>query len=172
MGHSFGLLLSAQDFALHLVGQAESPLFGDGLRILIEHHGTEDRFSGPAAERSIGLHAVIHRAQHLVDEDSLELFGGPVGLLRGLRSRQRGICFRRKQRLRKLKIRRAHPMTWISACSAPAALIACRIEIMSRGPTPRAFNPLTSTCRLTPSCSTMSWRPICSSTSISVRGTT
>ena len=43
-----------------------------------------------------------------------------------------------------------HHITSISACSAPAALIACRMAIMSRGPTPSALRPSTSSCRLTP----------------------
>ena len=60
------------------------------------------------------------------------------------------------QRVGDLEIGGTHPITSISACSAPAALIACRIEIMSRGPTPSAFSPLTSTSRLTPSRTMMS----------------
>ena len=36
------------------------------------------------------------------------------------------------------------------ACRAPLAFIACRMLIKSRGVTPRAFKPSTSSCRLTP----------------------
>src|SRR5205807_1241949 len=65
-----------------------------------------------------------------------------------------------------------HYINSISAWSAPAALIACRMLIMSRGPTPREFRLLTSSCRLTPERITAMRRSLCSSTWILVRGTT
>ena len=44
-----------------------------------------------------------------------------------------------------------HHITSMSAWIAPAALIACRIEIMSRGPMPSALRPSTTCCSDTPS---------------------
>ena len=55
-----------------------------------------------------------------------------------------------------------------SACSAPEALIVCRIAMMSRGPTPSALSPSTSSWRLTPSDMTTNWRSSPVSISISV----
>ena len=60
------------------------------------------------------------------------------------RTRQDGRGFCRDKSRRNVDIGRAHPITSISACSAPAALIACRMEMTSRGPTPRAFSPSTT----------------------------
>ena len=44
-----------------------------------------------------------------------------------------------------------HHITSMSAWMAPAALIACRIAIRSRGPMPSALSPSTSCCSDTPS---------------------
>src|SRR5581483_124674 len=67
--------------------------------------------------------------------------------------------------------RGGHHITSISAWIAPVALIACRIEIKSRGPTPSAFSPSTRSESDTPSCTTPSLVPS-SCTPILVRGTT
>src|SRR5476649_2856331 len=60
----------------------------------------------------------------------------------------------------------------MSACSASAALIACRMEMMSRGPTPSAFSPSTRCCSETPSWITVILLPLLSSIWMLVRGTT
>ena len=53
------------------------------------------------------------------------------------------------------------PITWMSACSAPAALIACRMEMMSRGPTPSAFRPSTRSAARRPRAARPSCCPCC-----------
>src|SRR6185295_18187584 len=121
---------------------------------------------------TVGRNAFEHRADELVDEHRFKVLRS-LRRLGGVLCRTR-LCkrFACQDRRGELQIGRGHYITWISACRAPAALIACRIEIMSRGPTPRAFSPLTSVCRLTPLLSTTSRLPLSSSTSICVRGTT
>src|SRR5215469_14032206 len=49
--------------------------------------------------------------------------------------------------------------------------MACRMEMMSRGPTPSAFSPSTRYCRDTPSCTTAILLPLPSSIWMLVRGT-
>src|SRR5262249_16972310 len=132
--------------------------------------------SRSAAEGPICLNAFEHGADHLVDEDGLEILGYFCRLVGIGDFRIRGGRFRARQRRGDLQIdwraEVAHPITSISACSAPAALIACRIEIMSRGPIPSAFKPFTSSCRLTPPFTMARRLPMSSSTSMPVRGTT
>src|SRR5258708_30278111 len=161
-----------KEFFFHRGGQAETSLLGDGLGILIDHHRAEDRFAGTAAERSIGLDAFEHGAHEFIDEDSFEIFRRFRALGGVFRRPQIPLRFGGRERGRELQVVRGHPTTSISACTAPAALMACRIEIMSRGPTPSAFKPLTNSCRSTPSLSNISCLPMSSSTWILVRGTT
>src|SRR5690606_2236134 len=66
----------------------------------------------------------------------------------------------------------AHHITSISACRAPAARMAWRMEIMSRGLTPRAFRPLTRSDREALSATILSSRPRSSSMKTSDCGTT
>src|SRR6185312_9541461 len=63
-----------------------------------------------------------------------------------------------------------HHITSMSAWIAPAALIACRMAIRSRGPMPSAFRPSTSCCSETPSRTTANFLPS-SCTPMRVRGT-
>src|SRR5258705_5203442 len=128
--------------------------------------------AGAAAERAVGFDAFEHGAHEFIDEDGLEILSRLAHLAGVLCRPQCPLRFGGGKGGGKLQVGGAHPVTSISACSAPAALMACRMEIMSRGPTPSAFNPLTSSCRSTPSLSNRSCLPISSSTLISVRGTT
>src|SRR5204863_1080149 len=68
-------------------------------------------------------------------------------------------------------IDRGHHITSMSAWIAPAALTACRIAIMSRGPMPSALRPSTNCCSETPSLTTASFLPS-SWTPTRVRGVT
>src|SRR5260370_353870 len=54
---------------------------------------------------------------------------------------------------------RWHHITSMSAWIAPAALIACRMPIKSRGPMPSPLRPSTSCCSDTPSLTTASFLP-------------
>src|SRR5690606_18147805 len=64
-----------------------------------------------------------------------------------------------------------HQITSISACRAPAALMACRMLIMSRGLTPRAFKPLTKVDREVEPPTIRIWRPVSSAMLMSDWGT-
>src|SRR6478752_2057668 len=64
-----------------------------------------------------------------------------------------------------------HHITSMSAWMAPAALIACRIAIRSRGPMPSALSPSTNCCSDTPSRTSASFLPS-SVTPTLLRGTT
>src|SRR6185437_15048718 len=156
------------------VGKAEAALVDDLLAVFVEHQRAEHRFALAAAERAVGRDAFEHAAEHLRNHHGFEL------LCRLFRSRRVRGGVRRDDVGRLGHRHRAgdgevgtHPITWISACSAPAALIACRIEMMSRGPTPSAFRPSTSFCKLTPPLESTAMRlPLLSSTEMVVRGTT
>src|SRR6185312_2725148 len=156
------------------VGQSESALVDDLLAVFVEHQRAEHRFALAAAEWAVGRDAFEHAAEHLRNHHGFELLG------RFLRSRCVGGGVRREDIGRLGHGHGAgdgrvgtHPITWISACNAPAALIACRMEMMSRGPTPSAFNPSTSFCKLTPPLESTAMRlPLLSSTEMVVRGTT
>ena len=66
----------------------------------------------------------------------------------------------------------AHQRTSRSACSAPAALIDCRMLIRSRGPTPSAFRLATRSRSVTPEVRMPSFLSCWSSIWMLVRGTT
>src|SRR6185312_16097253 len=161
-----------EQFGLHVRGQAEAALVGDSLCILVDHHGAEHLLALAPAEHPVGLDALEHAAQQLRDEHTLILLGGAGGLgdVRGLAGPVHRALLRQETRVGDCRVHQ--PITSISAWSAPAALIACRMEMMSRGPTPSAFNPSTRCCSDTPSCITAMRLPRLSSTWMLVRGTT
>jgi hypothetical protein len=126
-----------------------------------------------AAELAVGRNAFEHLSHEFGDEDGFELLAAFFAAM-GWRlacGACTGCLDASPPATREIDAG-AHPITSMSACSAPAALIACRMEMMSRGPTPSAFRPSTSRCRLTPSLSTAILLPLPSSTWICVRGTT
>src|SRR6185503_10547360 len=128
---------------------------------------------GTAAERAFA-DALEHLLEHAVEEHRLEvlaLFAGLCGAAR--RCVALGAGERRAGVGRKLRGESdgSHHITSISAWIAPAALIACRIAIMSRGPMPSALRPSTSCCSDTPSLTSASFLPS-SCTPTLVRGTT
>src|SRR6185312_5802763 len=116
------------------------------LREGVHQEGAEGRLALAAAERPGGGDAVERLAEHAGKELGLEalrrLLDLGLGGLRagGRRDRRRGQDVERDG----LGGEGAHHITWMSACRAPAVLIACRMEIMSRGVTPRALRPATS----------------------------
>src|ERR1700712_2680262 len=141
-----------EQFGLHVRRQAEATALLQALAIFIDHHGAEHFLALAAAGDAVGLDAGKHAAQELGDEDALIFLGGRVRL-GGVASRPR----RRRQR-RGLGHHQAggsarvhQPITWMSAWSAPAALMACRMEMRSPGPTPSALSPSTRCCSETPS---------------------
>src|SRR6202008_72480 len=87
-----------------------------------------------------------HLLDHGLQEHGLEILGrlARLGLLAAM-----GVaaCLEHSEDVAGaggIERRHAHHISSISAWRAPAALIACRIEIMSRGPTPRALSPSTN----------------------------
>src|SRR5690606_33015932 len=102
-----------------------------------------------AAEQSAGADALEHVSEHLRDELRLELLGGPAhrlaiaaggGRLDGVAPLLGDTLAAGEAQLgggRQLResghSRAPVQRTSSSACRAPAALMACRIEIMSRG---------------------------------------
>src|ERR1043166_3867658 len=157
-------LLHFQHFALNGAGQAKAAIAGDLLAVFVHHQRTEHGFALTAAEHAVGGNAFEHLIEELGNQDSFKLAGDFLCRRRivcGMRAADRRIL---GQHHRTLHVRyAAHPITWISACSAPEALMACRIEMMSRGPTPSAFRPSTRLCSDTPSCSTVILLPLLSS---------
>src|SRR5690606_11714527 len=123
-------------------------------------------FGLAAAERAVGRDALEHRLQHLGQEGGLEGRGG-LAHPRGGDGGGRG---RLEQGRGDGQIAHAH-ITSISACSAPAVLMACRMLIMSRGLTPRAFRPLTRSDSEAPPPTMRICRPRSSSTETSDWGT-
>src|SRR5689334_21822435 len=118
---------------------------GRDLAVFLDHHRAIDALARAAAEHRVGDDAGEHVLESLREKKRFEI------LARFLRRRDIEIAVdcRRAAVLQRGDGREkdggiAHHSISISACSAPAALIACRMEIMSRGPTPSALRLLTS----------------------------
>ena len=130
-----------------------------------------------AAERAFAIDAGEHLAEHRVEEHRLEIVRAARAPWRciGWRAVAAPIAAERRDAVRGRRRADAsdcrHHITSMSAWIAPAALIACRIEIRSRGPMPSALRPSTSCCSDTPSLTTASFLPS-SCTPMRVRGTT
>src|SRR5207237_329627 len=128
------------------------------------------------AERAVTLHAAGHLREHRVEEHGLEIgrgrlgfglrfwryFGQGVGEIeigmrlghgRGARHAQRNAT------AVGIDEGGGHYITSMSASMAPAALIACRMLIRSRGPMPRPLRPSTNCCSDTPSLTTANFLP-------------
>src|ERR1700744_3226052 len=142
------------------MGQADAPARGDLLADGLHHHALE----GVRALAAAQVHVLGGLAHHGGDELGLEALGGGVdlGLHRGallgrhgggaglgggqgrteLAGHGRDLGHGREGHGRRIGVHRTYS-TWMSAWSAPAALMVCRIEIMSRGVTPRALRPAT-----------------------------
>src|SRR6478672_12111780 len=156
--------------AENVVGNADAAGLGEGFRILVGQHRAPDAGAGRVAERAFALDAAGHLRKHRVEEHRLKILRLGTRLL---------LRFRRDpgQRVGKQRIRPAvaerglvgigdairktalHHITSMSAWIAPAALIACRMLIRSRGPMPSPLRPSTSCCSETPSFTTASFLP-------------
>src|SRR6185436_9574828 len=104
---------------------------GEVLRVLVGQERTPGVRSLTAVERTF-VHMREHLVEHRIEKDRLEILCGGACF----RGNGRGNIRRRECRRRTEGDGRAHHITSMSACIAPAALIACRIAIMSRGPMP------------------------------------
>src|SRR6195256_2160791 len=159
---------------------------GEGFRILFRQHRAPDAGAGRVAERAIAFDAGGHLREHRVQEHRFEVGCGRLGLGLGLRRDfrqrlgERWIRAALEQRHRRLgghaavgavDQARTHHITSMSAWIAPAALIACRMPIRSRGPMPRPLRPSTSCCSETASFTSANFLPS-SVTPMLVRGVT
>src|SRR6185437_14456455 len=163
--------------AVDLVRDADAAGLREALRILLDLHRTPHAGALGVAERAIALHAAGHLRKHLVEEHALETGGGLVRLGLGLRRHllqgvhQVVVGMAAVGRHGRLAIGRKaardvaidagclHHITSMSASMAPAALIACRMPIRSRGPMPSPLRPSTSCCSETPSFTTANFLP-------------
>src|SRR6267143_4169449 len=160
--------------AIDFVGNSDAASLGEGFRIFFRQHRTPHAGARRIAERAFALDAAGHLRKHRIEKHRLEIGRGRLGL--GLRLRRY-----LGQRIRELVIRtavdhrhqgfgghaavgaveraRLHHITSMSAWIAPAALIACRIPIRSRGPMPKPLRPSTSCCSDTPSFTSANFLP-------------
>src|SRR6476646_2118905 len=183
LGDAAGLLQDQR--AIHFVGNSNPAGLCELPGVLLGQHGTPDTGARRIAERAFAVEAARHLREHRIDKNRFEILSGGLGL---------GLHLRRDFRQRGGKImvgpavdigdgrlgRRAvcganrsglHHITSMSAWIAPAALIACRMAIRSRGPMPSPLRPSTSCCSDTPSLTTANFLPS-SVTPTLVRGVT
>src|SRR5215510_798184 len=174
-------LLLRNQGAIDVIGKPDAARLGEGLGVFIGKERAPHTAGATAAEWAVALDAGEHLAEHRVEEGRLEIDRAGARLVAHLVGQCSFHGRRRAGRDERLRQFRAacgcanrearHHITSISAWIAPAALIACRIEIRSRGPMPSAFNPSTSCCSETPSLTTANFLPS-SDTPTRVRGAT
>src|SRR3981081_2414722 len=172
--------------AIDVIGNSDAAGLGEGFRILVRQHRAPHPGARRIAERAFALDAAGHLREHRIEKHRLEIGRGRLGL--GLRLRRN-----LGQGLGELVIRPAvehryrsfgghaagvavdqaglHHITSMSAWMAPAALIACRMPIRSRGPMPSPLRPSTICCSDTPSFTSANFLPS-SVTPTLVRGVT
>src|SRR5579863_6706457 len=143
-------LLHVEDFARDFRADTGRAALRGDLAVLLDHHRAIDALARAAAEQRVGVEPLKHAFEGLRKEIGLEICAGLLGRGDIEIAADRRCALLGQRRGGEYGIGAAHHITSISACSAPAALIAWRIEIRSRGPTPRALRLLTSSCRLTP----------------------
>src|SRR3990172_810824 len=166
-------MVKEENLARHGAGEAKAAGARDCLAVFLEQQRTECGLAGAAAEQRVRLDAGEHLLHDLRHEKGLEVLRRAACLHRvgGARQAWAAVGGGERQSQIEDRQRKLHHLTSMSACRAPADLIACRMAIMSRGPTPSVFRLLTSSCRLTPEGRTASLFFDCSSTWMSVRGT-
>src|SRR5712671_5330807 len=150
--------------AIDFVGNSDAAGLGEGFRIFFRQHRTPHPGARRVAERAVALDAAGHLRKHRIQKHRLKVLRLAAQLfLRFRRDFCQGLV---EQRIRTVDRRcpresgdAVHHITSMSACIAPAALIACRMPIRSRGPMPRLFKPSTSCCSETPSFTTASFLP-------------
>src|ERR1700732_3580443 len=172
--------------AIHVVRNSDAAGFRERLRILFGQHGAPHAGARRIAERAFTLEAARPLREHRSEKHRLEILRGGLGL--GLHLRRDLLQGRGKVivgpavdvRDRRLGEGAAvdavdeaclHHITSMSAWIAPAALIACRMLIRSRGPMPSPLRPSTSCCSDTPSFTSASFLPS-SETPTLLRGVT
>src|SRR5712672_1157758 len=174
--------------AIDFAGNSNAAGLGEGFRIFFRQHRTPHPGARRVAERAFALDAAGHLRKHRIQKHRLEILRRRFRL--GLRLRRhlrqgvgelmvRTAVTHRHQRLGghaaagagAADQARLHHITSMSAWIAPAALIACRMPIRSRGPMPNPLRPSTSCCSDTPSFTTANLLPS-SETPMLVRGTT
>src|SRR3982074_3788342 len=160
--------------AIDVDGNSDAAGLGEGFRILLRQHRAPYAGARRIAQAAFAFDAAGHLREHRIEKHRLEIGRGRLGL--GLRLRRN-----LRQRIGELIIRPAvehrhhgfgghaagvavdqaglHHITSMSAWIAPAALLACRMPIGSRGPMPRPLRPSTSCCSETPSFTTASFLP-------------
>src|ERR1700712_5926354 len=165
-----------------VVGDSDAAGFGERFRIFVRQHRAPDAGAGRIAERAFALDAGGHLRKHRIQKHCLEVLRLGAGLLLrlgrnlGERVGELRIVAAVDQRGFRVRIGDAvqaglHHITSMSAWIAPAALIACRRPLRSRGPMPRPLRPSTSCCSETPSFTSASFLPS-SETPTEVRGVT
>src|SRR5262249_3874665 len=130
-----------------------------GLGVFIGQERAPDFQRAAAAHGPVAIHAGEHLLEHRIEEHRLEFLRGGFRLVfLGHHRIVRRLGARERTR-RPEGGGSDHHITSISAWMAPAALIACRMVIMSRGPMPSALRPSTTCCSDTPSLTTASLWP-------------
>src|SRR6476661_2328805 len=169
-------LLLRQQAAIDVVGDADPAGLGEGLGVFLREQRAPHAGRAAAAERPVAVEPGRHLLEHGIDEYRLEVLRGGARLGVVGDGHRLLDCGGGKQ-VERLEAGGGegevgcHHITSMSAWMAPAALIACRIAIRSRGPMPSALSPSTSCCSDTPSLTKASFLPS-SCTPIRVRGTT
>src|SRR3977135_1367209 len=160
--------------AIDVVGNSDAAGLGEGFRILLRQHRAPYAGARRRAERDFALDAACHLREHRIEKHRLEIGRGRLGLglrLRGNLGQGRGELVIRPAVERRHRgfgghaagaaVDQAglHHITSMSAWMAPAALIACRMPIRSRGPMPSPLRPATSCCSDTPSFTSANFLP-------------
>src|SRR6202044_3309876 len=159
---------------IHLLGDADAAGLREGFRILFDLHRAPDAGADGAAERAFALEAAGHLREHGVEKHPLEILRLGLGLGLDLRRHlveRRGEvvvgvaaigghrCLGGGRTVAAADRGCLHHITSMAASIAPAALIAWRMPIRSRGPMPKPLRPSTSCCSETPSFTSASFLP-------------
>src|SRR3712207_3394954 len=145
-------LLHLEDLAIDLIGDADAAAPGDAAGVFLHQHGAVDLAAHAiVAERALRAAGREQAIERLLEEHGFEILRRLARLGLGLSARLKRFRELPGGAGRELAGRAerqpcegsCHHITSISACRAPEALMACRIEIMSRGPMPSAFSPST-----------------------------
>src|ERR1700733_1605173 len=140
-------------------GDAEPAALGKRLGVFVGQERPPDLERTAAAHRAVAVGAGEHLLEHRIQKHRLEFLRSGLRLAlddrgRVLRGLGRGKFFTWMERCCC-----DHHIISMSAWMAPAALMACRMVIMSRGPMPSALSPSTTCCSETPSLTTASFLP-------------
>src|SRR6185312_11847115 len=148
-------LLHGDHRPVDLVGDADAAGLGEGLGVFIRQERTPDAGCAFTPEGAFAIDAGIHLLQHRIEEHRLEVLRDGLRRSHVRRTELAGCrrrdfeCVERAQAGHGEAEVAGHHITSISAWMAPAALMAWRMAIRSRGPMPSAFSPSTSCCNET-----------------------